>query len=135
MVKLRTLIVNPPHPSVGSGISDDHFPPLDLLSIGGPLIDGGQDVRLLDAEFGPVPIAVVVQFSRGCPHPCNYCGQRGFWTKWRHRDPEMLTAEIARLHRGHGVEVFNFLTKTQALQSRCGNVFWRPSPKKALRSA
>ncbi|KWV57605.1 hypothetical protein AS156_38465 [Bradyrhizobium macuxiense] len=31
--------------------------------------------------------AVVVQFSRGCPHLCNYCGQRGFWTRWRHRDP------------------------------------------------
>jgi anaerobic magnesium-protoporphyrin IX monomethyl ester cyclase len=31
--------------------------------------------------------AVVVQFSRGCPHFCNYCGQRGFWTRWRHRDP------------------------------------------------
>jgi anaerobic magnesium-protoporphyrin IX monomethyl ester cyclase len=25
--------------------------------------------------------AVVVQFSRGCPHLCNYCGQRGFWTR------------------------------------------------------
>ena len=30
--------------------------------------------------------AVVVQFSRGCPYQCNYCGQRGFWTRWRHRD-------------------------------------------------
>jgi anaerobic magnesium-protoporphyrin IX monomethyl ester cyclase len=51
---------------------------------------------------------VVVQFSRGCPHPCNYCGQRGFWTRWRHRDPTKLAGEIARLHREHGVEVFNF---------------------------
>ncbi|TJX33163.1 MAG: magnesium-protoporphyrin IX monomethyl ester cyclase, partial [Mesorhizobium sp.] len=32
--------------------------------------------------------AVVMQFSRGCPHLCNYCGQRGFWTRWRHRDPK-----------------------------------------------
>jgi anaerobic magnesium-protoporphyrin IX monomethyl ester cyclase len=52
--------------------------------------------------------AVVVQFSRGCPHPCNYCGQRGFWTQWRHRDPRRLAAEIARLYREHGVELFNF---------------------------
>jgi anaerobic magnesium-protoporphyrin IX monomethyl ester cyclase len=244
---MRILIVNPPHPAIGSRIPDDHLPPLGLLSIGGPLIDDGHDVALLDAEFGPMPLeeiaariaahapellflghsgstsahpmataiaraakarvaglqvvyggvfptyhwrdvlrdcpevdvivrgegeetardlvaalagqrpldgvpgiafrrlglphgtapramigdldayrigwelidfrdysywgrkrAVVVQFSRGCPHPCNYCGQRGFWTRWRHRNPERFAAEIARLHREHGVEVFNF---------------------------
>jgi len=218
---LRILIINPPHPAIGSRIPDDHLPPLGLLSIGGPLIDDGHDVSLYDAEFGPASLveianhitdvapdlllighsgstsahpiaqriarsaklkipsvkiiyggvfptyhwedilnecsefdiivrgegeetcrhlvealsagtsldlvagiafrvrdkivstpprmmiadldmyrigwelidfshysywgrkrAVVVQFSRGCPHPCNYCGQRGFWTKW-----------------------------------------------------
>lgn len=244
---MRILIVNPPHPAIGSRIPDDHLPPLGLLSVGGPLIDDGHDVSLLDAEFGPMPVseicrriaarapdlllighsgstsahpvavqiatgaralcpclrviyggvfptyhwqdilcdthcfdiivcgegeetcrdlvrklaagealdaiqgiafrkdgtpfktpprpmladldawrigwelidfarysywgrkrAVVVQFSRGCPHPCNYCGQRGFWTQWRHRNPERFAAEIARLHREHGVEVFNF---------------------------
>ena len=244
---LRILIVNPPHPSIGSRIPDDHLPPLGLLSIGGPLIDDGHNVSLFDAEFGPAseneiqahiksilpdilllghsgstsahPIAaqiaqtaktnnpeliviyggvfptyhwrdilsdepyfdyivrgegeetcralieaiakksslhlvkgiafrhegkniatsprpitqdldefrigwelidfksysywgkkraVVVQFSRGCPHPCNYCGQRGFWTKWRNRNPEKFAKEIAFLHREHGVEVFNF---------------------------
>jgi anaerobic magnesium-protoporphyrin IX monomethyl ester cyclase len=52
--------------------------------------------------------AVVVQFSRGCPHPCTYCGQRGFWTRWRHRTPEKFAKELAWLHRVHGVEVFNF---------------------------
>jgi anaerobic magnesium-protoporphyrin IX monomethyl ester cyclase len=244
---MRILIVNPPHPAIGSRIPDDHLPPLGLLSIGGPLIDDGHDVELLDAEFGPMPVAeiirrlavhrpdvlllghsgstsahpvsreiahgakklmpglaviyggvfptyhwrdilqqcpefdivvrgegeetcrhlvatlalqrplsgvagiayreagktastpsrqmitdldayrigwelidfadysywggkraVVVQFSRGCPHPCNYCGQRGFWTRWRHRNPEKFAAEIAHLHRAHGVQVFNF---------------------------
>ena len=43
--------------------------------------------------------AAVVQFSRGCPHQCTYCGQRGFWTKWRYRDAEKTAAEIAWLHR------------------------------------
>lgn len=244
---MRVLIVNPPHPAIGSRIPDDHLPPLGLLSIGGPLIDDGHDVALLDGEFGPMlldeiamrvaahapellllghsgstsahPIArqiaqkakallpdlriiyggvfptyhwedvlkegpefdyvvcgegeetcrdlvralavwaplsairgiayrehgvavktppremladlddwrigwelinfadysywggkraVVVQFSRGCPHPCNYCGQRGFWTQWRHRNPERFAQEIARLHRAHGIQVFNF---------------------------
>ncbi len=244
---MKILILNPPHPAIGSRIPDDHLPPLGLLSIGGPLIDDGHAVSLLDAEFGPMTLpeilqeirardpdlllighsgstsahpvsseiarraksalpgllivyggvfptyhwrdilaaspeidyivrgegeetcrqlvraldqgalpasvkgiafrdgacavatsaremiadldtcrigwelidfsrysywggkrAVVVQFSRGCPHPCNYCGQRGFWTQWRHRNPDSFAAEIARLHREHQVEVFNF---------------------------
>lgn len=52
--------------------------------------------------------AVVVQFSRGCPYLCNYCGQRGFWTQWRRRDPVKLAQELARLHREQGVELINF---------------------------
>ncbi len=52
--------------------------------------------------------AVGVQFSRGCPHRCTFCGQRGFWTRWRHRDPAQLAMELARLHREDGVEVVNF---------------------------
>jgi anaerobic magnesium-protoporphyrin IX monomethyl ester cyclase len=244
---MRITLLNPPHSSIGSRIPDDHLPPLGLLSIGGPLLDAGHDVTLVDADLDdltddeivrrvvalapdvlmvghsgstsahpvasrltralhaelprvtivyggvfptyhyrevlaeepqvdvvvrgegertvldvvrafesgaslgdvlgiafrdggsvvatpPAPViedldayrvgwelidhrrysywggkrAVVIQFSRGCPHPCNYCGQRGFWTRWRHRDPKKLAAEIARLHREHGVEVFNF---------------------------
>lgn len=262
VAKLRILIVNPPHPSIGSRIPDDHLPPLGLLSIGGPLIDDGHDVRLFDAEFGPVPIeqvveeihaqhpellllghsgstsghpiaaeiargakarlptltiiyggvfptyhwqdvlrdspefdvivrgegeettrqlvaainsgkslmgingiafrsagvitqtpaqtmikdldayrigwelidfkrysywgrkrAVVVQFSRGCPHPCNYCGQRGFWTTWRHRDPALFAAEIARLHRDHSVEVFNFADENPSSSKKMWKLF------------
>jgi anaerobic magnesium-protoporphyrin IX monomethyl ester cyclase len=245
--RLRLLLVNVPHPSIGSRIPDDHLPPLGLLAVGGPLLDAGHEVRLLDGEFGPMSVeelveqavafapeavlfghsgstsghpviaevsaalhrrlpeawivyggvfptyhwreilaeephvdvvvrgegeetaprlfdalarglplaaipglafrdpsgpratgpapvirdldacrigwelidfrrysywgrqrAVVVQFSRGCPHLCNYCGQRGFWTQWRHRDPVKFAAELAWLHREHGVEVINF---------------------------
>ena len=244
---MRIVLINVPHPAIGSRIPDEHLPPLGLLSVGGPLIDDGHEVKLIDGEFEPmsinqmvseaaafapdavlfghsgsssghpvitataravkshipgchivyggvhptyfwrdilasepwvdaivrgegeetarqlmqglasgapldaiegisflrdgVPIAttsapvirnlddyrigwelidharysywggkraVVVQFSRGCPHLCTYCGQRGFWTRWRHRDPVLFAAEIGRLHREHGVEVFNF---------------------------
>lgn len=243
---MRILIVNPPHTAIGSRIPKEHLPPLGLLCIGGPLIDAGHDVTLLDAEFGPLSQdeivqqviehtpeillighagstsahptvleltrrfrealptlkiiyggvfptyhfhdilshepqidvvvrgegeatlpkliaalevgknladvegiafrqdgqvietlparmienldnyrvgwelinhsqysyyggkrAVVMQFSRGCPHLCNYCGQRGFWAKWRHRDPQKFAKEIAWLHRTHGVELIN----------------------------
>lgn len=50
---------------------------------------------------------VIMQFSRGCPHLCTYCGQRGFWARWRHRDPKAFAAEIAWLVREHGVELIN----------------------------
>jgi anaerobic magnesium-protoporphyrin IX monomethyl ester cyclase len=243
---MRILILNPPHPAIGSRIPKEQLPPLGLLSIGGPLLDAGHDVTLLDAEFGPLtdneivervygyypqlllighsgstsahPIvcrltlllrkrlpnliivyggvfptyhfhdiltkelqidfivrgegeatvpkliaalenhsdlnrvegiafrrdeqiiqtppasmiqdlddyrvgwelvdlkkysyyggkqAVVIQFSRGCPHLCNYCGQRGFWARWRHRNPKKFAQEIAWLHRTYGVQLFN----------------------------
>jgi anaerobic magnesium-protoporphyrin IX monomethyl ester cyclase len=52
--------------------------------------------------------AVVAQFSRGCPHLCSYCGQRGFWTQWRHRNPVTFAKELAYLYREKGVELINF---------------------------
>ena len=259
---MRILLVNVPHPAIGSRIPDDHLPPLGLLSVGGPLIDDGHEVRLIDGEFGPMPTqaiidqarayapdivmfghsgsssghpiiasiaeqmrlalpqcrivyggvhptyfwremltnepwvdaivrgegeetvrqlvlamesgrplesvrgiafrqdgriratgaapiirnlddyrvgwelidharysywggkrAVVVQFSRGCPHLCTYCGQRGFWTRWRHRDPELFAREIARLHREHGVEVFNFADENPSAGRKAWKAF------------
>jgi anaerobic magnesium-protoporphyrin IX monomethyl ester cyclase len=259
---MRVVLINPPHPSIGSRIPREQLPPLGLLSIGGPLIDDGHAVELVDAEFGPMPLpevvqraaarapqavllghsgstsghpiaaeltrllrvalpraaivyggvfptyhwreilaeepqidvivrgegeaiivglmraleadtpldriagiayriegvpsatppapvirdldayrvgwelidhrrysywggkrAVVVQFSRGCPHLCNYCGQRGFWTRWRHRDPKKFAAEIAWLHRVHGVEVINFADENPTVSRKAWRAF------------
>jgi anaerobic magnesium-protoporphyrin IX monomethyl ester cyclase len=47
--------------------------------------------------------AAIVQFSRGCPHRCTYCGQHGFWVQWRHRDPVKLADEIEWLYRAHDI--------------------------------
>src|SRR5512136_2226877 len=58
---MRILLVNPPHPSIGSRIPHEHLPPLGLLSIGGPLIDAGHELRLLDAEFGPLSTPEIVE--------------------------------------------------------------------------
>lgn len=243
---MHILIINPPHPAIGSRIPREHLPPLGLMVIGGALLDAGHNVTLLDAELEPLssktivqhvvtqqpeillighsgstsahPIvveitrciqkalphliivyggvfptyhfrdilqqepqidlivrgegeatmvkllaaleqgedcitvkgiafrrdghivetppapvitdldvyrtawelvdltrysyyggkrAVVMQFSRGCPHHCSYCGQRDFWARWRHRDPQKFVQEIVWLHRTHGVVLFN----------------------------
>lgn len=242
----KIVLINPPHTAIGSRIPGEHLPPLGLLSVGGPLLDAGFEVSLLDADLENLPLmaitghvcqaqpavamlghsgsssahatvvelcrllkqalpsliiiyggvhptyhwqeilrdcpaidiivrgegeqtalsllealrdsrpldgvkgiafrhlgqvmgtppapplrdldayrvgwelidharysywggkrAVVVQFSRGCPYPCSYCGQRGFWTRWRHRDPVAFARELARLYREHGVELIN----------------------------
>ena len=244
---MKILLVNAPHLSIGSRLAKEHLPPLGLLSIGGPLIDAGYNVELLDADYynykisiiiekilkinpdvlmmghsgstsaqpiinditkqvraekndikivvgGVFPTyhwseileenpqidyiirgegeqialnlinalafginpetvkglafrtnetpaltgtaeliknlddyriawelmegynytywgkhkAVVIQFSRGCPYPCTYCGQSLFWKKWRHRDPQSLADEFEMLHKKYGVVVFNF---------------------------
>ncbi|KWV57604.1 hypothetical protein AS156_38460 [Bradyrhizobium macuxiense] len=64
---MRVPLVNVPHPSIGSRIPDDHLPPLGLLSIGGPLIDDGHDVRLVDAEFGPQPVQAIEEATAFAP--------------------------------------------------------------------
>lgn len=57
---MRILLVNPPHPAIGSRIPREHLPPLGLLCVGGPLVDAGHEVRLLDAEFGPMKLRDIV---------------------------------------------------------------------------
>lgn len=40
------------------------MPPLGLLAVGGPLIDAGHDVRLIDAEIGPLPLHEIVSAAK-----------------------------------------------------------------------
>ena len=67
--------------------------------------------------------AAVVQFSRGCPHQCTYCGQRGFWTKWRYRDTAKAVAEIAFLHREHGVNFIDLADENPTSSKRVWRAF------------
>lgn len=259
---MKILIINPPHLSIGSRMAYEHLPPLGLLSIGGPLIDAGHDVSLLDADYhnykieaivdkvitqkpdvimlghsgstsaqpiinditasvrskdasvkiviggvfptyhwkeiledhpqidyivcgegeevimnlvsalengtdpafikglaynvNGIPLktaaaatlknlddyrigwelmkgynytywgkrkAVVIQFSRGCPYPCTYCGQSLFWKKWRHRDPRLLADEIEMLHKSYGIEVINFADENPSSNPKAWRVF------------
>lgn len=257
---MKILLLNPPHTAIGSRVPQEHLPPFGLLCIGGPLLDAGYDVTLLNADIGPMLLAqivqaardfdailighsgstsahptvvqlaqlikrahpdcmiiyggvyptyhwsdilrtcpdidiivrgegeatglalvnalsshapidtvpgiafrqngrpkatrpaqiildldayrigwelinfddysywggkksVILQFSRGCPHLCTYCGQRGFWTKWRHRDPAKFAHEIATLVREHGIELINLADENPTSSRRQWKAF------------
>lgn len=62
--------------------------------------------------------AAIVQYSRGCPHKCSYCGQQGFWVKWRRRSPESIADEIAMLRRQHGVRFVTFADENPTTNKR-----------------
>src|SRR5712692_279887 len=74
---------------------------LDAFRIGWELIQDWDDYGC----FG-LGRAAIIQFSRGCPHRCTYCGQHGFWVQWRYRDPVKLADEIERLYRAHHITFF-----------------------------
>jgi anaerobic magnesium-protoporphyrin IX monomethyl ester cyclase len=74
---------------------------LDAFRIGWELISDWDDYQC----FG-LGRASIVQFSRGCPHQCTYCGQYGFWVRWRHRDVVRFVDEIEWLHRTHHINFF-----------------------------
>src|SRR5215470_16342386 len=74
---------------------------LDAWPIGWDLIEDWDQYR----AFG-LGRAAVVQFSRGCPHTCTYCGQWMFWRHWRHRDVTKFVDELAWLHEHHQVRFF-----------------------------
>jgi len=76
--------------------------------------------------------AVVIQFSRGCPYPCSYCGQSLFWKKWRCRSPQSLADEIEMLHKEYGVEVINFADENPSTNKREWLNFLRALIKKNL---
>jgi anaerobic magnesium-protoporphyrin IX monomethyl ester cyclase len=46
-----------------------------------------------------------LQFSRGCTLHCTYCGQWGFWRRWRHHSPGKFADELETLARHHGVRI------------------------------
>lgn len=90
---------------------------LDKYRIGWELID------FSDYSYWGGKKSVIVQFSRGCPHLCSYCGQRGFWTKWRHRDPVRLAREIGWLVREHGIELVNLADENPTSSRRQWKAF------------
>ncbi|MBI1370640.1 MAG: radical SAM protein [Planctomycetes bacterium] len=76
---------------------------LDRWRVGWELIDDWDRYRC----FG-LGRAAIMQWSRGCPHRCTYCGQHGFWVKWRRRSIVPFVDEIEMLSRVHGVRFITF---------------------------
>ena len=58
---MRIVLVNIPHPAIGSRIPREQLPPLGLLSVGGPLVDDGHDVHLIDGEIGPMTLDALIE--------------------------------------------------------------------------
>lgn len=67
--------------------------------------------------------AAIIQFSRGCPHTCSYCGQYQFWSKWRYRDPKAVAAEIGWLHRTHGIGFVDLADENPTSSKRLWRAF------------
>jgi anaerobic magnesium-protoporphyrin IX monomethyl ester cyclase len=57
-----------------------------------------------------------VQFSRGCPLRCTYCGQWGFWRRWRYRSPANIASQLALLARRYGVRIAWFADENFAAE-------------------
>jgi anaerobic magnesium-protoporphyrin IX monomethyl ester cyclase len=86
------VVANPARPTIGD---------LDAYRIGWELIENWDKYQ----AFG-LGRAAVVQFSRGCPHTCTYCGQWMFWKSWRHRNVKKFVDEMEYLCRKYKVRFF-----------------------------
>ncbi len=91
---------------------------MDAYRTGWELIENWGDYRC----FG-LGRAAILQFSRGCPHRCTYCGQRGFWKRWRHRDPVKAADEIEWLYRAHHVKFISLADENPATDRKLWHHF------------
>jgi len=58
---MRILLINPPYLTLTSRLGVGHQIPLGLLMVGGPLLDAGHEVRLLDAERRHLQIKTIIK--------------------------------------------------------------------------
>lgn len=72
---------------------------LDAFRPGWELVDWPQ------YELFGVGRSAGIQFSRGCPLTCTYCGQWLFWKKWRHRSPANFVEQLTILAREYDVKI------------------------------
>src|SRR5438874_12172626 len=61
---MRILLINPPYQTLTSNWGVGHQVPLGLLMVGGPLLDAGHQVQLLDAECQRLTTASILRAVR-----------------------------------------------------------------------
>lgn len=65
---LKIALLNPPHRAIGSRAPGELLPPPGLLISGGPLIDAGHQVRLINADIAPMTIPQILsELGRDLP--------------------------------------------------------------------
>src|SRR6476620_1436595 len=62
--RMKALLINPPYQTITSNLGTGHQIPLGLLMVGGPLLDNGHEVRLLDAEQQRLGTAAIVSAAQ-----------------------------------------------------------------------
>src|SRR5438552_18566483 len=58
---MRVLLLNPPYQTWTSNWGVGHQVPLGLLMVGGPLLDAGHEVKLLDAECSRLSLGTILR--------------------------------------------------------------------------
>src|SRR4051794_9852204 len=61
---MKVLLINPPYQTITSNLGVGHQIPLGLLMVGGPLLDDGHEVKLLEAERRRLGLDSVVREVR-----------------------------------------------------------------------
>lgn len=54
---MRITLLHPPHTAIGSRVPKENLPPFGLLCIGGPQVDAGHGLHLINADLDPMPPA------------------------------------------------------------------------------
>ena len=137
---MRIVLVNVPHPSIGSRIPREQLPPLGLLSVGGPLIDAGHHVELIDGEFGPMSTAALVAACVARAPDAVLFGHSG--SSSGHPVIREVSRTIARAASIRPIIGASFCMTNRMSTSSCvarekrrSNVWWRRSKSRAISAA
>lgn len=74
---MKIARLNPPHRAIDSRVPKGQLPPLGHLAMGGPLIDAGHAVRLINADPAPMTDAGILEARLNDPPGAALIGHAG----------------------------------------------------------